>query len=132
MKRGWINRMLIAALSALTLGCASWSENRSMGRAVPLPHVHQLKALANRVGQLVIVEGLAVNAKSGAAIVLEDQFPVYIDEHEEWPAGVTNTPVQITGKLVKHPGLHDPLVGGIQDDYYTLRSVDRNVASRAK
>jgi hypothetical protein len=74
------------------------------------------------VGSVVEVEGVARNFKFGGGLVLEDQSHLYLESRvsTEWPPELYDTRLRVRGIVVKHEGLHNPLVGGIQDDYYTL------------
>lgn len=95
--------------------------------------IRRREQLEAAVGQRVEVQGKAADLKRGAGVILEDGGPVYVDRrvNERWPAGVDGTLVCVKGVLVKHPGLHDPRVGGIQEDFYGVREAEESGASPA-
>jgi len=71
--------------------------------------------LDSRVGKRVTFEGLAVDAKQGALIKGED-FAVYVDQLDSWPADILGRKVRATGTLVKRKIAPDPVVnqsGGV-------------------
>jgi hypothetical protein len=90
--------------------------------AIAAPQARTWKDLSARVGEVVESEGRAGNFSAGPAIVLDDDRPLYIEGPAEWPRAIQGTRVRVTGTVVKHAGLHDPLAGGIQDDYFSLRN----------
>jgi hypothetical protein len=54
--------------------------------------------LRDRIGQHVVLDGTARDAKAGAVVVV-DGAPVYLDGMEAWPAGLAGALVRVTGTL---------------------------------
>ena len=108
-------------LTFLLLGCSP-AEKSATPNVSSAPRVRSPRELEGSIGRVVDVEGVAANAKAGAAVVLDDQSPVYLEGRNAWPAEVVTKRVRVTGTVVKHEGLHDPRASGIQEDYFTLRS----------
>lgn len=92
-------------------------------------HDSKLSDLAQHVGTPITVEGLACDAKAGAAIT--GKVPIYIEGLEEWPVGLINRRVRASGILVERTDVPPPMklnldnetvVGsGAPGPLYTLR-----------
>ena len=93
-------------------------------------HARDLSQMKTRIGKAVEVEGLAGNAKSGAIIILDSGNPIYIDDLQEWPQSIKRKRVRATGTVLKNLGLHDPRIGGIQEDYISLGHASWEVVSK--
>ncbi|MEI8289221.1 MAG: hypothetical protein WCH99_07075 [Verrucomicrobiota bacterium] len=57
----------------------------------------------NEIGRRVTLRGTAQNAKLGAIILIED-FPIYVSGLDAWKAYLVGKPVEVTGTLAKSGG----------------------------
>jgi hypothetical protein len=111
-------RATVAALLLCSLSIHAADHPATTRAAQP---IRSSTDLPNHVGKIVEIEGLAGDAKLGPVVILDDHTPIYLDGHPRWPKETLKTTVRLRGTLIKHAGLHNPTVGGVQSDYYSLR-----------
>jgi hypothetical protein len=116
-----IIRLAGVAILCLMTGCSPRFKDATTDNTSTAPHIHRREELEQKTGRVITLEGIAVNMKAGAALLLDSTTRIYIEDREAWPSSVQGAHVQVTGTMAKHAGVHDPRVGGIQDDYYTIR-----------
>lgn len=86
----------------------------------------QMAQLQQMVGQTVTLTGRALDAHSGAVLLLSDDTPIYIPVLEYWPAAFASQKVEVRGvlrrrKLIPEPD-RDPVSHGAEGEDFLLEN----------
>ena len=69
-----------------------------------------MTSLSDQLDQRVTLQGAAMDAHAGAALLLEDGGAVYVDGLKGWPKEVRGQRVEVTGTLRARALAPDPVV----------------------
>ncbi len=90
--------------------CGAQTAVELAGEAPPASEAVVGPSLSAKVGQNVVLDGTARNAKAGAVVVVEpDESPVYLSGLTEWPEGLDGKKVRVEGTLTEQKWIPDPV-----------------------
>ena len=61
----------------------------------------------NMIGKKITLVGLAVDAKAGASIMLNDNSTIYVQEWDHWDSNFLGKRVRVTGTLISKKFIPD-------------------------
>jgi hypothetical protein len=97
--RVFAGAVLLAGLCVNTVSASALAENSAMAaQKQPMPVVSDAAGATAQAGREVLVQGIARNAKLGAAVI-NDDLQVYCLALGRWPAEASDQPVAVHGRL---------------------------------
>jgi hypothetical protein len=86
--------------------------------------------LNDLLGQQIVLQGIAKNAKGWAVLITEDENVIYIKGLLEWSEKLLNTKIKIKGHLKKAKLIQDPQIdnkGAISQGSYGKQFILENM-----